>query len=58
MIDMLAQAFCEATSVVSWEDTPKHMKEWYRDGIRAVIAALDAELTRAGLQLKLRGSIQ
>jgi hypothetical protein len=34
----LAKAFCEASGVYKWEDTPQSMKDWYLQGIDAVVS--------------------
>ena len=36
-VEDLAKAFCEASGIYKWKDTPESMKEWYRAGIKAVL---------------------
>ncbi len=38
--EQLAKAFCEASGLYKWEDTPETMKQWYLAGIEAALKVM------------------
>ena len=46
LVEEIAKAFCEASGVTKWNDTPSSFREWYLRGAEAVLKLWDEELER------------
>ena len=43
LVEAMAKAFCEASGRYKWDDTTGSLRDWYLDGVRAIVAFLVEE---------------